>query len=159
MADKRTYDFAVLLRFTGKKTVKILFYCASKWADKGGKAGLWRLKIATPRKGKPGEFSEVWHPAPRKYEFLTNAQAWKVVTGLTGKCPVTSGPVPDIPVGTVVRVPNGRELAGETQYDLSRTATRPVRLQDGRDHVVVSLLGRGMIHVPVDDIEIIGRKS
>lgn len=154
MADKRTHDFSVLLRFPGKASVKILFYSASLWPDQGGRDGLYRLKIG---KSSGKDFSEAWHPGPRKYEFMTPAAAWKLVASLGGQDVSEPDELPEIPVGTPVRVPNGNVLAGEIQYDITRTATAPVRLSDGRGYVVVGLIGRGAVHVPLDAIDIMRR--
>lgn len=157
MADKRPFEFSVLLRFPGKESVKIMFFSAALWPDKGGRDGLYRLKIGTPVEGK-AEFSEAWHPGPRKYEFLTPMAAWKLVAAMGGQEVCEPGELPEIPVGTPVRVPNGNVLAGEVQYDITRTATAPVRLIDGRGYLVVGLIGRGAVHVPLDAIEIMRRK-
>lgn len=155
MAEQRSSEFSVLLRFPGKPNVKITFFCAALWPKQGGKSGLYRLKIGRQTDAGAGQFSETWHPAPHRYEFLTPSAAWDMVARLTDVDP-SEPPLPDIGRGTPVRVPNGNVLAGHPQYDITRTVTSPVRLSDGRVHVAVLLMGRGMVHVPLDEIQIIG---
>jgi hypothetical protein len=157
MAEKRNPEFSILLRFRGKAGAKIEFFCAGLWPKQGGKPGLYRLKIGTPLEGRPGAFSETWHPGPRKYVFMTEAEAWGLVASQAGHDADEGPATPTVPVGTPVRVPNGNFLDGQAMFDVTRTATVPVRLSDGRDYVVVNMIGRGAIHVPVDDIEIYRR--
>ena len=155
MAEKRASEFSVLLRFPGKDSIKIQFYSASLWPGKGGTEGHYRLKVGHALPDTPGQFSEAWYPAAHRYEFLTPSQAWEIVGGLSGGSPVAEEPLPDLPPASPVRVPNGNVLDGQTQYDITRTATRPVRLSDGRAYVVVNMIGRGAVHVPLDTIDII----
>jgi hypothetical protein len=159
MADKRLHDFSVLLRFPGKESLKIMFYSAALWPGQGGREGLWRLKLATPVDTSTGTFSEGWYPAPHQYEFLTPAKAWELVRKWSGQNLAGPKRLPDIPPKTKVRVFNGNRIAGEKQYDLTWTTTEPVRLSDGRGYVVVMMPGKGNVHVPLDDIELIGGRK
>ena len=155
--DPRPHEFTTLLKRQGADTIKITFYSAKHWPDQGGKEGLWRLKVGRPKKEKPGEFSERWWPAPRDYQFLTKARAWELVAEMASFGDITPAPRPDIPKATPVRVPNGKIVAGDMQYDATRTSCTPIRLEDGRDYVQVLLYGQGTIFVPVDEITIMRR--
>ena len=155
--DHRPYEFTVLIRPRGKESIKITFYSANQWPKAGGRDGLWRLKIGHPKKNKPGEFSERWWPGPREYRFLTDSKAWSLVAEMTNKGDIVPGPLPNIPVATPIRVPNGNVIGGELQTDVTRTATKPVRLDDGRAYVVVHMFGKGAVHVPVDEITVLRR--
>jgi len=158
MAEKRASEFSVLLRFPGKASIKIQFYSAALWSDKGGTEGHYRLKVGHALPETAGQFSEAWHPAAHQYEFLTPTQAWELVGKLGEGDSIEEAPVPDIPLGTPVRVPNGNILGGQIQYDITRTTTQPVRLNDGRIYVVVTMIGRGAVHVPLDTIGFIQKE-
>ncbi len=158
MAEKRPHDFEFLLRFQGKKKVKIHFYSAAHWPNKGGKKGLFRLKVSTYL-DKTGTYSERWYPAPHQYDFLTQAKAWELVKTWSSQPVTRPEPIPNIPPKTRVRVFNGNIFEGEKQYDLTWTLTKPVRLSDGRVYVVVLLPGKGHEHVPLSDISTMEEKQ
>lgn len=155
--ESRPYEFSIIFRCREKGSLKVTFYSAKQWPEHGGRDGAWRLKVGRPKKDKPGEFSECWWPRPREYKFLTSSRAWELVAELTLQDKPVPAPITEIPRDTLVRVPNGNILAGEVQYDLTRTATEPVRLDDGRDYVVVLMVGQGLIHVPVDNVIVLRR--
>lgn len=159
MADPRKPVFSILIRPTkeGAPSRKVSFYPAELWPNQDGRKGTFRLKVGVQHPDRPGDFSESWHPGPRVYEFMTPVAALGLVMEMCLGKPVKRRSPRRIPVGTPVRIRNTRAdvRKGAPEYDLSRTATRPVRLADGRDYVVVLLVGRGMVHVPLDDVEVI----
>lgn len=61
---------------------------------------------------------------------------------------------PELPRGTLVRVPNGNHcpIRGEL-HDITRTRTEPIRGYDGRWYVSVYFYGRGAMFVPVAAIK------
>lgn len=113
-------------------------------ARHGGPAGRYRVRI-----------DRRWHDQPE------GADAWLDPTGVgTLVAELLSGaglpdavpPRPDLPRGTRVSAPNGREVGGLPMRDGTRTATEPVLGYDGRWLVGVILCGRGVVMVPVDDL-------
>lgn len=118
----------ILLRFPCK-SVRVDLFPAELWPDRGGRKGLYRLRID----GK-------WHaPAGLKWSFLSFVACMARIGSLTkaeSKIAEDIQPRSDLPKGSRVRVPS-RVLAGEQLYDKTTTITPPIQGIDGRWRVFV----------------------
>ncbi|WP_237559935.1 hypothetical protein [Desulfohalovibrio reitneri] len=47
-------------------------------------------------------------------------------------------------------------MSGQTRYEITRTASEPIQGMDGRWYVAVLLVGAGITHVPVDEMQLMG---
>ncbi|MGE4297546.1 MAG: hypothetical protein AB7E47_05900 [Desulfovibrionaceae bacterium] len=139
-----------MLQIPGKKSVRIEVFDAGLWPDKGGKAGLCRLR----RDGR-------WVAAPDGGDLhLDAASVGARLLALLGLAPdrvVTAPPpLPEIPDGTLVRVPTGEVLAGQPLYEQCRISGAPILAADGRWQVMVCSY-HGKRHVAVDLLVVCGR--
>lgn len=150
MAEKRTFSSSVCVKSGAKTMFKIEFFPAEQWQEStqaGGElAGRYRLRI-----------NRRWHDLPEGGPaFLDVVQIAVLMASLaTGTDPALPA-APDLPRTSVVSVPNGRILAGQTQREVTRTITDPFRAYDGRWHVAVTLYGKGGVIMPVADVIIKG---
>jgi hypothetical protein len=145
MADKRKAEYTILLKKQSKTALKIDVFDADLWRE--GRKGLFRARL----NGR-------WHTDPgQRVSFKTPLGIGRyfskqLVRTLKGED--LESRVPDIPEGTSVRAFNGTVLDGQRQYDVTRTAMAPFRGYDGRWFVPVIMLGKGLVMLPVEDVEV-----
>jgi hypothetical protein len=139
---------SLLLKNGSKTDVKIELFDSREWSEaRGSGPGLYRARV----NGK-------WYCLQdNQYTFLTLEGVSKLfgheISNAIGpnSC---SGEIPVVPVGTSVRVPNGRLCGSKPLFDVTRTKTDPLQGIDGRWYVGVFMIGRGTVLVPVDTIEV-----
>lgn len=112
----------------------------------GGPAGCYRVRV-----------DRVWHDLDGKPAFLTPAQIVNMAVMMT-LGDLEPEPLPDIPRGTRVSVRTA-PADGDVpeRRETGWTMTAPIRAQDGRVHVGVSVYGRGVVMLPVNSLELFGR--
>lgn len=112
----------------------------------GGPAGCYRVRV-----------DRVWHDLDGKPAFLTPAQIVNMAVIMTLGDFVPE-PLPDIPRGTRVSVRTA-PADGDVpeRREIGWTMTAPIRAQDGRVHVGVSVYGRGVVMLPVNSLELFRR--
>lgn len=132
-------------------------------ARHGGPAGRYRVRIDRRWHDQPdGADASLLSPSvglargarPTAAAWLDPTDVGTLVAALLAGSSVPDAvpPRPDLPRGTRVSAPNGRESGGLPMRDSTRTATEPVLGYDGRWLVGVILCGRGVVMVPVDDL-------
>lgn len=141
MSEKRRPVVSVLLKNQGKTSRKIEVFDASEW----GKSG-YRLRL-----------DGCWQDDRKVHcadaGVLTQALSTELARLLGQDVPEPT-PKPKIPQGTVVSVPCGHRcpVLGELR-DVTRTATDPIRGDDGVWYVAVTIAGQGRKFVPVGELE------
>ena len=112
----------------------------------GGPAGCYRVRV-----------DRVWHDVDGKPAFLTTAQIVDMAVMMT-LGDFEPEPLPDIPRGTRVSVQTA-PADGDVpeRRETGWTMTAPIRAQDGRVHVGVSVYGRGVVMLPVNSLELFRR--
>ncbi|OEU69176.1 MAG: hypothetical protein BA863_03560, partial [Desulfovibrio sp. S3730MH75] len=116
MGEQRKKSISILLKKTSKISIQILIYESMQWPNKANaKDGYFRVKV-----------DGVWFsPRGLKYEFLSSHEIVQIfqdgLHALTDQ-PITVLPErPNLPKGTLVRVPSGRIMGGERLMDMART--------------------------------------
>lgn len=148
MAEQREKSGAVLLRFQGKSR-KLELFPAEAWPEEpAAETGTFRVRAGGRWLG------------PDKYTFYTLDGLARLLAGeialALGRDAACTPARPDIPRGSRVRVWHGEVLGGvPMQCSLATACTEPVQTLDGRWHVVVSLYGKGMVHVPCEHVEVL----
>lgn len=115
-------------------------------ARHGGPAGRYRVRI-----------DRRWHDQPDGADaWLDPTDVGTLVAALLAGSSVPDAvpPRPDLPRGTRVSAPNGRESGGLPMRDSTRTATEPVLGYDGQWMVGVILCGHGVVLVPVEELTV-----
>ena len=112
----------------------------------GGPAGCYRVRV-----------DRVLHDVDGKPAFLTPAQIVDMAVMMT-LGDFEPEPLPDIPRGTRVSVQTA-PADGDVpeRRETGWTMTAPIRAQDGRVHVGVSVYGRGVVMLPVNSLELFRR--
>lgn len=144
MAEKRKSDRSVCVKIGAKVRFKIELFSASQWSEAAQLDGeRFRLRI-----------NRRWHDGPSgELLFLDMVQIMALVGMLASGQNLSLPPKPDLPRGTPVKAPC-RVLAGETQYELTRTGTEPILGYDGTWYVDIVLFGKGSRFVPVDTLKV-----
>lgn len=128
MSKRPTPDYAILHRVGRKTQVEIKLYAASNWAHKcfGNADGLYRVQV----NGR-------WYGG-EKYSFLSLHGAMALTEQLiAAELGHVCEQQPNMPRGTLVRVPVGLDACGRTRYEQARTWSDPEQLLDGRWSVLV----------------------
>lgn len=129
-----------------------------------GPEGRIRIEIADGAEyGRPGLYrlrlDRVWHDVDGRPAFYTAAQIGELVSRLAFGDGIDPEPLPVLPRGSRVNV-----LTVPAEGDMPErreggwTMTDPIRAQDGLVHVGVSVYGKGIIMVPVNTLQVVGRK-
>ncbi|XPV77664.1 MAG: hypothetical protein ACNI27_07035 [Desulfovibrio sp.] len=143
--EKRKRTATALLQIQSKKSCKIEIFDAEQWPAKGGKSGLFRVRID----GK-------WYSVKEQYCFFTPDAIGRLL--IAGLIPTTNEEdfcLPDLPNGTAVSYPTGKMFCSKPVYTKSRTRGEPIRLFDGRWYVFVyDYESRDRKLVPVDDLKL-----
>ena len=146
MAEKRKSIQTICVKINAKKLFKIEMFPAEQWQESAQAgaacAGRYRLRI-----------NRRWHDLPEGGPaYLDITQAYALAATLAvGESPVMD-PAPDLPRGTPVSAPNGRTLAGVVMRDVTRTITEPIRAYDGRWYAGVTIIGKGCVMMPVNEL-------
>jgi len=143
--EQRKAEHTILLR-NKRKTIKVELFPATRWPDQpGAREGLFRMRV-----------DRKWHSPCGKYSFLP----WPAILDacralLTGDADCSGIQEPDIQQGTAVKARNGHRLAGQDMREITRTATPCFRGADGRKHTFILLYGKGLVQVPVSELEVV----
>ena len=85
--------------------------------------------------------------------YMDRTQIGAFVASVSDGIPTASvSPMPHLPHGTRVSVPNGRLLAGQKQYDGAWTRTEPFLGYDGRYYVSVHTVSQGGFMAAVEEL-------
>jgi hypothetical protein len=141
MAEQRRYSRLICVWAGAKRECKLELFPSEQWPD--GAPGRFRVRV-----------NRRWLDAPEGGRmYLDQAQVGALLAERLGGPALQDGEVPDLRRGQPVRVPNGRQAEdGSPLHDLTRVAGAPIRGFDGRWHVPVVLIGRGLVHVPATEI-------
>lgn len=124
MSEKRQKSASILLKFSGKASVKVELFPAEAWAGKlaGARPGLYRLRV-----------SGAWVDG-----LFSEAEACAALPTLAGRVAQDQEAPPMLPKGSRVGAPTGRTLPdGRPTFDVTFTDTPPFRGYDGRYRVFV----------------------
>ena len=146
MAEKRKFTASVCVKIDAKTVAKIELSPASEWSKT---AQGYRLRVNRKYHNGPGGGMLFLQPG-EVGEFVAAHACGSDLPELP-QAPALP-PAPDLPRKTRVSVPNGRTLAGEAQYDGSRTETDPLLAHDGLWYVNVVTPTLGSVMVPVDTL-------
>lgn len=147
MAEKRKFESMICVKIGAKISFKIELFPAEQWAESA--QGRYRLRV-----------NRRWHNGPDGAPvYLDMVQIAALVGALAQGGDLTLDPVPDIPRGSSVSVPNGRTWGGVVWRDVTRTVTPVIRAHDGRWYVGVIMIDQGTIFIPVADLIILPPKA
>ena len=145
MAEKRKFALAICVKIDAKTAVKIELFDAVQWSESA--QGRYRCRV-----------NRRWHDLPDGgHAYLDMRQIMELAVALAQGGNLHLAPMPRIPYGTAVSLPNGNVVEGVVRRDVTRTMTPPIRGHDGRWYVGVLAWG-GTVLAPVDDLIILPPK-